>query len=448
MDSLNSLARVAIQVARKQEFDEVIKTMKEEHNKTVQQLKLFQQNELDSQSDLLDEMGLQLMKTHHNSLIMNIEGTHRINLEQFELKMKLNYTHTDVNEAYQLVIKKDQEGYEAFQNFFHATNEGNKCILLLKNAQEIMKETQKSLQDVEKRLTEITLIQNEFNQSAHLNIQQNHNTSINLSYVDPISRRQQQHILQTEQIRFIQKMNEQNALQTTQINQQVQTVQLMLQKAQQNNQEAIMNEQQAKQALAESIKNIETTKRLVQEKKKEAQFAQALLDNRIMHQHNFLKKQKDMKMTHEQQLHQLKIMLINTERLLYQHKYRVEQPLQLPLPVPVKHCTWENCDYTCISERGMRDHMQNKHGIWAGKAVAPKDNDCPFCKAPQQSSATLKRHIYTHHGFNAMDEYRKKMMKLKICTECKNRRCRCLGQSADKHPDEDDDNDDEDEDDN
>ncbi len=432
MDPLNSLARVATQVGRKQEFDEAIKKMKEEHNKIIQQLKQFQQNELNSQSETLDDMGIQLMKTHHNSILMNIEGIHRINMEYFELKMKLNYIQTDVNEAYQLIIKTDQEDYAAFQNFLQATKEGNKCILLLKNAQEIMKETHKSLQAAEKRLAEINLMQNEFSQPAHLNIQQKHNTYMNLSYVEPISRRQQQQILQTEKIQFIQKMNEQNALQATQINQQVQAAQLMLQKAQQVNHEAIVNEQQAKQALDESIKNIETTKRLAQEKKQEVRFAQSLLDTRIMHQRTFLKQQKDMKMSHEQQLHRLEIMLINTERLLYQHKYRVEQPLQLPLPVAVKRCTWETCEYKCTSERGIREHMQNKHGVWGGKHVAPKANDCPFCKAPHQSAVALNRHINIEHGFAAAMSTNQEAKKLKICPDCKNSRCRCLGAGADK----------------
>ena len=84
------------------------------------------------------------------------------------------------------------------------------------------------------------------------------------------------------------------------------------------------------------------------------------------------------------------------------------------------------CHYKYTTKRGIREHLQKKHGIWCGQQIKPPNNDCPFCKIPHQNNITMIRHIYSIHSEFASEWY-KQLKQNGICKFCSNTRCCCDG---------------------
>ena len=384
-EELNRLANVAVQVDRAQQFRQALEAMQRQHSEMMQTLKQRQQDELVHFLGKLDHTGMQLLQKLQVLQLNKLATFNRVQEFQLRWDMKWQFTLQDAKDAMEALTQKKEEALQADMNLQHATQEVNKWLARVKYAQDHVKDTRLEINEAEKRFAQTV---NLFNESTQV------------------------------------------ALQTL-LKEQIQRAQQMLNQARQANQEAIDQVQQTTQAHAEALQELNRSEQLASEKKTQVQHAQVAVDNFMKMQYELQQRQKQQLIEHARLKQQVQNEVSNAHEAMVYHKSRLAAEQAL------KRCTWESCDYTCTSERGIRDHMQNKHGIWAGKHVAPKANDCPFCKAPHQSSVAMKRHIEKEHGKAAAKLTYEEEKKLKLCPTCKNRRCRCMGAGADKDSDDD-----------
>jgi hypothetical protein len=109
------------------------------------------------------------------------------------------------------------------------------------------------------------------------------------------------------------------------------------------------------------------------------------------------------------------ILLANIATQILQH--RTQQQVH-----KIFNCDLCYADYGTL--RGIREHLQKKHGIWGGKATVPQNNDCPFCKIPHQNAHAMIRHIFNVHRELASEWY-SQHKKIEKCKFCSNSRCCC-----------------------
>ena len=379
-EELDRLASVAVQVERAQQFRQAHDAMQRQHSEMMQTLKQRQQDELVHFLGKMDHAGMQLLQKLQALQLHKLATFNRVQEFQLRWDMKLQFTIHAAKDAMEALTHKKKEALQADLNLQHATQEVNKWLARVKYAQDHVKDTRLEINEAEKRFAQTLKLFNESTQVA----------------------------------------------QQTLLKEQIQRAQQMLNEARQANQEAIDQVQQTTSAHDEALQELNRSEQLASEKKKQVLQTQGVVNNFMKIQYEIQQRQKEHTIEHARLKQQVQNAVTNAHEAMAYHQSRLAAERAL------KRCTWESCDYTCTSERGIRDHMQNKHGVWAGKHVAPKANDCPFCKAPHQSSVAMKRHIEKEHGKAAAQLTYDEEKKLKLCPTCKNRRCRCMGAGADK----------------